>query len=98
MEQRSYLKYAGVIIATTTAKNNSDTATPFTLPKGAKVAVQPDVACYLRMDGTTATAATGVLVEANALFEVRLAPGSKTLSAIVSAGTVNAKVFVARTV
>lgn len=47
----------GVIIATT-AKNQTDTATPFTIPIGHPVVIHCDAACYVKWVSTAGGAAT----------------------------------------
>lgn len=92
------LEYLGTIIATeAAAKNQSDTATPFTIGPDSRIVVQPDAATYVALK----TASTGAAVAASSLS---LAAGSTNiihtgarlayLSCLrTSAGTTNVKVF-----
>jgi hypothetical protein len=88
--------YAGVIVATTTAKNNSDTAVPFTLAPGALLQIQPDAACYIEAQslaaGTAAT--TDTLVSANERVILQLDSTQAYVSVKAVSGTVNCQVRV----
>jgi hypothetical protein len=88
-------KYLGTIVATTTAKDNSDTAVPFTIPTGAIVACQPDAACYLSSEFPSASISTSnsVLYAQNELVTGFLWGNQTKLAAKAVAGTVNLKVF-----
>jgi hypothetical protein len=87
--------YLGTITATTTAKDNSTTAVPFTIPQGVAVMCQPDAACYLSSEFPAATVATtnSMLIGANERW-VGFLWGTETIVAAKAvAGTVNVKVF-----
>lgn len=89
----------GVIIATTTSKNNHDTATPFNNTgdalTGKLLVLQPDVACRIKTGSTNATAAaaTDLLLEANEKFPLSMPSGHGFLAARAEAGTVNMQVY-----
>lgn len=90
------MEYLGTITATTTAKNNTDTAVPFTLEQGARILIQPDVACYVALVSATTgavTTGTGLLIEAGQPYEIPVGVRLRYLSVITSAGTANVKVF-----
>lgn len=87
-------------ITSTTTKNNSDTAVPFTIPSvpgGANVTIQCDVDTYVVTGYTTAvtsTAAAGVWVGARVLYDPDLITGEIYIATLpVSAATSNCKVF-----
>lgn len=85
----------GTIVATTT-KNNSDTATPFTIKPGAAVMLQSDTAVYVRAGEAatlTVTTANGFLLAANEKFTLLLHPDETYLACLAVAGTSNVKVF-----
>lgn len=88
--------YAGVIVATTTAKNNSDTAAPFTLVGGSLVEVQPDAACYVSSKALAASTAatTDRLLAANERFHILLKSDQAYVSVKAVSGTVNCQVRV----
>lgn len=93
------MEHLGVITATTTAKNNTNTAVPFTLAQGERILIQPDVACYVGFVATTTGAVTsgatgtGLQVEAGQTLELPVGNRLRYLSAVTAAGTVNLKVF-----
>lgn len=86
---------AGTITATTT-KNNADTAVPFYIGGVHRILVQCDVAAYLVL-GTaktvTATANTGLLVDAGEKWETATTGENIWLAVLPVAGTANCKVF-----
>lgn len=93
-------RYAGTLVSTSpTAVNNATTAAPFALTRGASLAVQCDAPAYVTVvqgAATLATSTTGVLVDANVLFDVEvygsgIAPAY--LSALAVTGTANCRVF-----
>ena len=88
--------YAGVIVATATAKNNSDTAAPFTLAEGALILLQPDAACYVEGQSAAAgtAATTDTLLAANERYVLLLKPGQAYVSVKAVSGTVNCQVRV----
>ena len=88
--------YLGTIVATTTAKNNTDTAATFTIPPLARIVVQPDVACYaglIKSGGTAVASTTGLKVDADGIYETSTTSDRNVLSVVSVSGTVNAKVF-----
>lgn len=85
----------GTITATTT-KNNSDTAVTFTIPSAAKLSIQCDVAAYVVVgtgSSTASTSATGVTVQANALFLTATGNGQNHVAILPVSGTANCKVY-----
>jgi hypothetical protein len=92
------LRYLGTIVATTT-KNNSDTASPFTIPAAAKIAVQPDAACYVKVgtESSVTATSTAAKVEANAIYYEATPSTHHGSGAYVAAlsvsGTANVKVY-----
>jgi hypothetical protein len=89
-------RYIGTVIATTTAKDNSNTTgTTFTIPAGALVAVQPDGACYVsgEFPAATITSSNSRLVGANEYVTGFIWGGSSKLAVKAVADTVNCKVF-----
>lgn len=90
----------GVIIATTTSKNNADTATPFGTTgeylSGRLLLIQPDVACTIAVGSasTVTAASTDVRIEANERVVLNMRDADRYLAcrAAVS-GTVNLQVF-----
>lgn len=88
----------GVITATTDAKNQSNTAVPFTIPAGERILVQPDVACWVKVGASgvaATTSATGSSLQLDAAEKFEFTAGTRLnlLSAIVGTGTVNLRVF-----
>jgi hypothetical protein len=87
--------YKGVIIATT-VKDNSNTATPFTLTQGEWYQVQCDAVCYVLVGATAASAtlttSTGVYLDAREKYTLRLQSGAY-IQALASSGTANMKVW-----
>lgn len=90
-------KYLGTITTTdTAAKNNANTAVPFTLTSGSLLLLQPDTDCALaaaEASGTAVTAATGVTVYAGERYPLTLHPKETFLSVIRLGANVNVKVF-----
>lgn len=90
----------GTITATTTAKNNSDTAVVFDIPEGVKISVQCDASGFVLTGTTTSTTASStnaVKVGTGALYDTS-APqnygGSKAYVSVVAvSGTINCRVF-----
>lgn len=85
----------GTITATTT-KNNSDTAVPFTLNKGARIAIQCDTAAYVTTGTTSAVTAattTGVKLAADVLFDIPLRSTEQYVAVVAVSGTSVCKVF-----
>lgn len=91
--------YLGSIVATTTPKDNSDTASSFTIPDGALVLIQPDVACYVSSQYASAaiTAANSELMAANEKRTGFLWTGETKIAAKAVSGTVTLKVFLLST-
>jgi len=90
------IELLGTITATTTAKNQTDTAASFTIEPGARIVIQSDLACYVKLvaaSGTAATVAGALQVEAYEKFEFSTGTRLQYLSVITSAGTANVKVF-----
>lgn len=89
------IEYLGTIVATATAKNNADTAAPFTIPTGTRVLAQPDVSCFIALvkSGGAATTSTGLQLDAAEKFEFSAGTRLPLVSAITSAGTVNLKIY-----
>lgn len=87
--------YKGVIVATT-VKDNSNTASTFTLTQGEWYQVQPDVACYVLAGATAAaatlTSSTGVYLDAREKYTLRLVSGAY-IQALAVSGTCNMKVW-----
>jgi hypothetical protein len=88
----------GVIVATTTAKNNNDTGTPFNNTgdalAGKVVMVQPDAACTLAVGSSSVAAvSTDERLEANEkrIINMPLSSGYVSLRAVT--GTVNGQVY-----
>lgn len=87
--------YLGVITATT-AKDNSDTAVPFTINRGNVVMVQCDVASYVYLPKTAAAASStnGLKIQAGEVKQFRASASSTPkLSVIPVSGTANCKVW-----
>ena len=86
----------GTIVATTT-KNNSDTATPFTVQAGARISVQCDAAAHVATaTGTTCTATTSnVKVGADQLYDTSVTASGTTgcVAAVAVTGTANCRVY-----
>ncbi len=89
----------GVIIATTTSKNNDDTATPFNDTgsglAGKLLVLVPDVACTIKAGSaaTVAAVATDYALEANKPFPLNMPSDAVFLAARATSGTVNLVVF-----
>lgn len=90
----------GLMISTGTAVTNATTATPFTVPKGAKLSIQCDAIAYVKVgdsvQGVTATAsATGssVKLAADQLFLTSTSQDQDRISMISASGTANCRVF-----
>lgn len=86
----------GVIIATTT-KNNTDTATPFTITAGSTLKVICDAAAFATVGATASSsytnAAFGHPMSAGVAWYVIMGSASTTLSIVASSGTANCAVF-----
>lgn len=78
-------RVAGTIVATTTAKDNSDTAVPFNLKAGQIVTLIPDVACYVSCEFASGaiTAANGVPVGAGEKFGPFFIPAVSSTTSVV---------------
>lgn len=92
-------RYLGTIVATTT-KNNTDTATPFGIPAGAKLSVQCDATAYVLVCASTAscsaTTTNGIKVAADQLFTTSTpssSAGAGYVAALSASGTANCRVF-----
>jgi hypothetical protein len=92
-------RYLGTIVATTT-KNNTDTASPFGIPAGAKLSVQCDATAFVLVcqnaAGCSATSTNGIKLTADQLFTTSTpsSPSGVGLVAVVSpSGTANCRVF-----
>lgn len=88
--------YLGTIVATTTAKNNTDTAAPFTIPRLSRLVIQPSAACYaglIKSGATAVSSTTGLKVDADAAYETTTTSDRVVLSCVAVSGTVNVKVF-----
>lgn len=88
----------GVIVATTTAKNQTDTAAAFTIPTNQRVLIQADAACYILPVASGAVTAAagalqGVLLDAGEKFEFTMGERLKSLSCVAVSGTVNVRVW-----
>jgi hypothetical protein len=89
----------GVVIGTTTSKNNHDTATPFNNTGdalgGKLLVLQPDVACYIAVGSvnTVAAATTDVKLEANERFVLNCGLTHKFVATRSVSGTVNLQVY-----
>ena len=95
-------KYLGTLTSTGTSVNNSTTAVPFTIPKGASLVFQPDGVGYLLADSTSVTSSNGVKLSADDRFPadcgtlttvVVSSNQGSVASWISSSGTTNCKVF-----
>jgi hypothetical protein len=88
------LKYLGSIATdAVTPKNNSTTAVPFSIPKGATLLLQPDVDAYIMGSTDVAyvvAAATALKVLANATQREQ---SGGYVSVLGAAAAVNVKVF-----
>lgn len=85
--------YIGSISATTTAKNNTDTAVPFAIPAGKLLLIQPDTAVGVTIGGN-ATLLTSLYLAANEKYMVLFKSTDSLLSIIPWTGTSVVKVFV----
>lgn len=89
-------RYLGTIVATT-AKNNTDTATPFTIPASAKLSIQCDAAANVlvcqNLATCTATTTNGIKVAADQLFTSSTPSSSAGLGYVSVVGTANCRVF-----
>jgi hypothetical protein len=89
-------QYLGTITSGAGAKNNSDTAVPFTIPQGALLMLQADAAVFVQPVTTAAGAATvaqGVKLAADEKFLLWLGSSEAYVSAIALAGNPNIKVW-----
>ena len=85
-------RYLGVITATT-AKNQTDTAVPFTIPKGARIVIDCDALAYMRfVTATTGAATTGAYNRKATFWETYNGNLYQYLSILAVAGTVNCQV------
>lgn len=92
-------RYLGTIVATTT-KNNTDTASPFGIPAGAKLSIQCDATAYVLVcansTSCSATTTNGIKVSADQLFTTS-APsssgGAGYVAVLSASGTANCRVF-----
>lgn len=82
-------------VATLASTSPTAATTTTQLKAGGKYSLQGDAAFYVNAtkDGTAVTAATGLRVEANALFDVDMRGGEAFLSVLAVSGTANVKVF-----
>lgn len=86
----------GTITATTTAKGQTTTAVPFTIPSGARIVIQPDAACYVSLNAdpaTLVTSSTGLKLDLDEKLEISTGQRLRYPSICSVTGTVNAKVF-----
>lgn len=90
--------YLGTITSTT-SKTNQNTATPFTIPQGARVLIQCDVSVHLEFiassTGSTSSA-TGIQLDAVEKWEAYSGSYRQYLAIIAAAGsatTANCKVW-----
>ena len=87
----------GVITATTTSKNNGDTAVPFTI-KDDRIEVQCDAAACVREGSSsslTASCSSDLKYAADVIFPVHFSSGphqTRYLAVVAASGTVNCKV------
>lgn len=80
-------QFLGTITSTTT-KNNSNTAVPFTIPLGAYLLVAADAACNIRggtVSTLTVTTANGIPVAAGEKFTLILATDEAYVACVGSA-------------
>ena len=87
----------GAIAATSpTAKNNSTTAVPFTIPATSKISIQCDADVFVVVSGESTKLATNVEVKitAGVLFPTSTPNGAAFVSVLPSTGTANCQVFV----
>lgn len=90
------IEYLGTLVVTTTAKNNTTTAAPFTIAQQGRLMVQSDAAVYVELvagAADLATVARGFLLDAAEKFEFGAGERLRYLSGITAAGTANIKVF-----
>lgn len=89
-------RYLGTIAAST-AKNNTDTAAPFTIPASAKISVQCDAAAHVLVcqgaASCTATTTNGVKVAQDALFMTSTPGNTAGLGYVSVVGAANCRVF-----
>lgn len=92
-------RYLGTIVATT-AKDNSSTASAFTISAGSTILLQSDTACYV-LAGTSAdqtqptvSATNGVYLAALEKYQFILPRATALVQAIAVTGTSNVKVWV----
>lgn len=90
-------EYLGSIVATTGAAiNQTDTAVPFVIGPASNIAVQCNVAAYVRMVSAVtgaATAATSVKVGAEELYVTKTGNTLQYLSVLGVSATATCKVF-----
>jgi hypothetical protein len=90
------LEYLGTITAST-AKDQSNTAVPFTIEPNSRILIQPaDGACYISLNKVAATAVTsanGLALDASEKLELSTGSRLTYLSCLPFSGTVNVKVF-----
>lgn len=89
-------RYLGTIAAST-AKNNTDTASPFTIPASAKISVQCDAAAHVLVcqgaASCTATTTNGVKVAQDALFMTSTPGNASGLGYVSVVGSANCRIF-----
>jgi len=92
-------KLGNITTAGAGAKDQTSTASTFTIDKGDLLLIQPDVDCYVLPVATGGAVTggatgTGVLVQANTSFYLQMEDSAPLLSVIRSGGTdVNLKVW-----
>lgn len=89
-------RYLGTISATT-AKNNTDTASPFEIPASAKLSVQCSAAAHILVcrnaSSCTATTTNGIKVAADALFMTSSPASSDGKGYVSVVGTADCRIF-----
>lgn len=89
-------RYLGTIAATA-AKNNSDTAAPFSIPASAKISIQCDAAAHVLVcqnaGACTATTTNGVKVAQDALFMTSTPANAGGVGLVSVVGSANCRVF-----
>jgi len=98
-------RYLGTITSTGADTTNATTATPFFVPRGAKLTLQCDATAYVLTDSSTpVSASNGIKVSGDELFPTSTgtqvvdtsstaAAGGAVVRVVSASGTVNCKVF-----
>lgn len=86
-------RYLGTIAASTTSKNQSTTAVPFTIPPLALLSIQCDADAFVAVNSSTAVATTSVKIIADQLFQTSLGAADQNVSIILASGTTNCRIF-----